>query len=314
MPWTGSGRTAISAEHPLKLGRVSLRPAHARPTLANIDNGMSNAHRLREDSVTGVFPKNEGSHACGRRLFGDGNDDPPKALLQFGDKTLLARHIEVLTALGVEELIVVVGHKKEMIEDELARVAPEGFARTLFNPRFKESPILSLATAGEVLRSGERVLFMDADVYYHDDLLKALINSRHQTCIILDQDFVPGEEPVKTCVRGDVLVDFGKKVYEPHDMVGEWPGFLTMAPEIARRVADRADELSQGDMPGFVYEDAFCDVMKASEPGTFGFEDVTGIPWIEIDFPEDRERAATEIRAKIAAYKPMGERLGDAAE
>lgn len=250
----------------------------------------------------------------GRRLFGDGNDDPPKALLQFGDKTLLARHIEVLTALGVEELIVVVGHKKEMIKDELARVAPKGFARTLFNPRFKESPILSLATAGEVLRSGERVLFMDADVYYHDDLLKALINSRHQTCIILDQDFVPGDEPVKTCVRDNLLVDFGKKVYEPHDMVGEWPGFLTMAPDIAHRVADRADELSQGAMPSFVYEDAFCDVMKASDPGTFGFEDVTGIPWIEIDFPEDRERAATEIRAKIAAYKPLGERLGDAAE
>lgn len=250
----------------------------------------------------------------GRRLFGDGNDDPPKALLQFGDRTLLARHIEVLTQLGVKELIVVVGHKKEMIEDELARVAPKGFARTLFNPRFKESPILSLARAGEVLRSGERILFMDADVYYHDDLLKALIGSRHETCIILDQDFVPGAEPVKTCVRDGVLVDFGKKVFEPHDTVGEWPGFLTMAPDIAQRVADRADELSQGDMPGFVYEDAFCDVMKASEPGTFGYEDVTGIPWIEIDFPEDRERAATEIHAKIAAYKPMAERVGDAAE
>ena len=35
---------------------------------------------------------------------------------------------------------------------------------------------------------------------------------------------------------------------------------------------------------------------------------------VVVDFPEDRERAATEIRAKIAAYKPMGERLGDAAE
>ncbi|PIW27437.1 MAG: ADP-glucose pyrophosphorylase [Rhodospirillales bacterium CG15_BIG_FIL_POST_REV_8_21_14_020_66_15] len=250
----------------------------------------------------------------GRRLYGDGNDDPPKALLEFDGRTLLARHIEVLTALGVEELTVVVGHKKEMIEEELARVAPAGFARTLFNTRYEESPILSLARAGEVLRSGSRVLFMDADVYYHEDLLKALVNSRHQTCIILDRDFEPGDEPVKTCVRDNLIVDFGKKVFEPHDMVGEWPGFLTMAPDVALRVADRADELSWGDMPGFVYEDAFCDVMKASEPGTFGFEDVTGIPWIEIDFPEDRERADSEIRARIAAYRPLGARVGAAAE
>ena len=250
----------------------------------------------------------------GRRLYGDENFEPPKALLEFDGRTLLARHIEVLTSLGIEDLTVVVGHRKEMIEDELARVAPAEFARTLFNPRFEESPILSLACAGEVLRSGSRVLFMDADVYYHEDLLKALISSGHETCIILDRDFVPGEEPVKTCVRDNQIVDFGKKVSEPHDLIGEWPGFLTMAPDIARRVADRADELAQGDMPGYVYEDAFCDVLKASAPGTFGDEDVTGIPWIEIDFPEDRERAQNEIRAKIAAYRPMGERVGDAAE
>lgn len=250
----------------------------------------------------------------GRRLYGDENFEPPKALLEFDGRTLLARHIEVLTHLGIEDLTVVVGHRKELIEDELARVAPAGFARTVFNPRFEESPILSLARAGEVLRSGSQVLFMDADVYYHDDLLKALISSGHETCIILDRDFVPGEEPVKTCVRDNQIVDFGKKVSEPHDLVGEWPGFLTMAPDIARRVADRADELAQADMPGYVYEDAFCDILKASEPGTFGYEDVTGIPWIEIDFPEDRDRAQNEIRAKIAAYRPMGERVGAAAE
>lgn len=250
----------------------------------------------------------------GRRLYGDGNDEAPKALLQFGDRTLLARHIEVLTTLGVDELTVVVGHKKEMIEAELARVAPEGFARTLFNPRYEESPILSLARAGDVLRSGERVLFMDADVYYHEDLLKTLVSSRHETCIIFDRDFVPGAEPVKTCIREGEIVDFGKKVYETHDTVGEWPGFLTMSGDIARKVADRADQLAEGDMPNFVYEDAFCDVLKASEPGTFGFEDVTGIPWIEIDFPEDRERAQSEIREKIAAYAPSEGRVGTAAE
>ena len=240
----------------------------------------------------------------GRRLYGDGNAEPPKALLQFGGQSRLRRHIGILVELGVEELVVVVGHRREMIEAELAAAAPAGFARTLFNPRYPESPILSLATASDVLRSGSPILFMDADVYYHPDLMRALINSPKQTCILMDRDFEPGAEPVKVCVKEGIIVDFGKKVTDDYDTVGEWPGFLKMAPDIALRVADRTDRMARGDMPNFIYEQAFCEIMQESPPGAFGVEDVTGIPWIEIDFPEDVARAEKEIHRKIAAYRP----------
>ena len=238
----------------------------------------------------------------GRRLYGDENEEPPKALLKFDGKTLLEHHIAVLQDLGVDELVIVVGHHREMIEDELARVAPVGFTRTLFNPRYRESPIISLARAGEVMRSGDKVLFMDADVLYHDDLMRRLIESRHETCILMDRDYEPGDEPVKVCVQDGVLVDFGKQVTEAHDTSGEWPGFLTMAPDVAARIAERADEMVALDPPDFTYEEAMCHVLKNSPPGTFGYEDITGIPWIEIDFPEDLEKAESEIRTKIAAY------------
>lgn len=243
----------------------------------------------------------------GRRLYGDENHEPPKALLKFDGKTLLEHHINILLALGVNELVVVVGHQRELLQAELARVAPDGFTRTILNPRFRESPIISLATAGEVMRSGEPVLFMDADVLYHSDLMQTLVKSPQQTCILMDRDFEPGAEPVKVCVRDGVLVDFGKQITEPYDTVGEWPGFLRMAPDIAVRIADRADEMVALDPPDFTYEEAMCYVLKNSPAGTFGFEDVTGIPWIEIDFPEDLERAQNEIRAKIAAYIPKAE-------
>ena len=32
----------------------------------------------------------------------------------------------------------------------------------------------------------------------------------------------------------------------------------------------------------------------------FGFEDISGLPWIEIDFPDDIERATHEILQKIS--------------
>ena len=36
-------------------------------------------------------------------------------------------------------------------------------------------------------------------------------------------------------------------------------------------------------------------------PDAFAFEDVTGLPWIEIDFPEDVVRARNEILPLIRA-------------
>ncbi|MEK9671288.1 MAG: phosphocholine cytidylyltransferase family protein [Rhodospirillaceae bacterium] len=242
-----------------------------------------------------------------RRLYGGEGDTLPKALLQFDGKTLLQRHIEVLTRLGVSGLTVVVGHQRDIIEAELARVAPKGFAKTVFNPLYRETPIISLATGRDTMRSGEPVLFMDADVLYHDDLMECLIARAGDTCILMDRDFEPGAEPVKVCVRDGVLVDFGKKITETHDTVGEWPGFMLMSPDIAGRIAERADQMVAHDPPDYTYEEAMCFVLKASPPGTFGYEDITGIPWIEIDFPEDLERATNEIIRKITAYNPAGD-------
>ena len=156
----------------------------------------------------------------GRRLYGDENDCLPKALLRFDGKTLLARHVEILRDLGVDELVLVVGHRKEDLLAEADVVAPKGFIRSIFNPRFEEGPILSLWTADEVLRSGEDILFMDADVLYPPELMRRLLDSPHENCFVMDRDFEPGEDPVKLCLRDGIAVDFGKQVTGDCDVCG----------------------------------------------------------------------------------------------
>ena len=42
-------------------------------------------------------------------------------------------------------------------------------------------------------------------------------------------------------------------------------------------------------------------MLLASPPGRFGFEDITGLPWIEIDFAADMARAASEILPRLVA-------------
>ncbi|NQU60740.1 MAG: phosphocholine cytidylyltransferase family protein [Rhodospirillales bacterium] len=245
----------------------------------------------------------------GRRLFGDENDDLPKALLRFEGKTLLHRHIEILQDVGVEELVMVVGHRKEDLFAEIEAViaagdAPEGFIRTIYNPRFKEAPILSLWTAVEELRKGDETLFMDADVLYHPEMMRRLIRSPHPNCFIMDRDLEEGEDPVKVCIRDGELVDFGKLITGDFDEMGEWPGFLKMSPEIAAKLADASQAFVDSGNVEVTYEVAMREVLVTEPPGTFGYEDITDVPWIEIDFPSDLLRAEKIILPQVTGFDP----------
>lgn len=237
-----------------------------------------------------------------RRLYGDENAELPKALLTFEGESLLRRHIKALRSCGVEELNLVVGYRSDDLLAEANRVAPAGFVESVFNSRYREGPILSLACGAAVLRSGSPVVFMDADVLYHPDILDRLVHSPHRNCFVFDREFQSTDDFVKVCLKDDVVVDFGKQLTREHDTVCEWPGFLKMSPEVAARVADEADRIiAAGEVEG-AYERAMCAVLYTEPAGAFGYEDITGVPWIEIDYESDLRKAVTQVIPRIAEF------------
>ena len=169
----------------------------------------------------------------GTRLYGNGEDQPPKVLLRFENKTLLQRHIEILRACGIEELVMVLGYRKDEIEAELRAIGAGDFVRTYFNPDFHDGPVVSLWMARDVLRGGSDILFMDADVLYPPLLLERLIAAEDPTCFLFDRGIDAGEDPVRICVRDGRIVDFGKMIEGDFDAIGEWPGFMKMSPAIS---------------------------------------------------------------------------------
>jgi choline kinase len=234
----------------------------------------------------------------GRRLGGDA-DHPPKALIRFGGKSLLRRHLEILAAFGVAEIAIVVGYKQAAIEEEARRAGVKTRLRFLENPRFREGSMVSLWTARDVLEGGGEVLLMDADVLYDHRLLGRLVTSPLPNCLLLDRDIEPGDEPVKLCVAGGRIVDFHKVPKVAHEWHGESVGFFRFAPEVAAGLARRSDGYVAAGQTTLEYEEAIRDMILASPAGTFGFEDITGLPWTEIDFPQDVRRAEIEILPKL---------------
>ena len=229
----------------------------------------------------------------GRRL-GD-ESLPPKVLLRFGGRTLLERHVAILRHCGIEGIDLVVGHRAEEVAAEIDRIGAGDMIATRFNPDYDEGAIVSLWHLREAFSAGEPVIFMDGDVLYDHRMMERLLASSERNSFLMDRNTEDGEDPVRLCLRDGVLVDFHKRPQIAHDWWGEWIGFSRFDPDIAAKIARAADRIVAAGDRGAIYEDAFREVVVTEPPGTFGVEDVTGLPWIEIDFPEDLEKARSEV-------------------
>jgi choline kinase len=122
-----------------------------------------------------------------------------------------------------------------------------------------------------------------------------LLDSRHENVFLLDREIEPGEEPVKLCIDDGRIVDFHKRPQVEHEWHGESVGFFRFSPAVAAELADRVEGYVDAGRTDLEYEEAIRDMILAHKGRDFGFEDITGLPWIEIDFPEDAQRAEAAV-------------------
>lgn len=227
----------------------------------------------------------------------------PKVLLEFGARTLLEWHALRLRETGVHDVVLVTGFMREQI----ARVLPEISARhglsirELVSERFQEGSVLSLATAlPEIEGSHEPILLMDADVLYPAQMLERLIRSNHPTALLLDREYSrKDDDPVLVPVKDGRPFEFRKKWTGQADFVGESIGFFKIAPDDLPILIEETRARSAGTD----VRDSYDDVLRAMVlAGRFGHEDMTGVPWTEIDFPDDLARARDEVLPRIERW------------
>lgn len=221
-----------------------------------------------------------------------GDEGWPKAMLRFNGKTLLQRHLEILRAEGFDDMTIVVGHQADVIRQELQRLGASDWVKTFFNEDYRSSSLLSLWCLRDVFAAGEPVIYMDADVLYDHRLMSRLVRSSWPSSLLIDRDFEADDEPLKVCVQDGIIVDFHKKIRAAsYDDIAEWIGFARFSATSAQGLVDATQRYVDDGKIDRIYEEPMRDVILGAPLGEFGFEDVTGLPWTEIDFPEDLRHA-----------------------
>jgi choline kinase len=225
----------------------------------------------------------------------------PKCLLQFGGMSLLERHLRMLRNAGVEDVVLALGFRHDRVEADLDRLQWQPRPEIVVNPRFDLGSVLTVHTIAAALTRGGDTLLMDADVLYDERIAGALVAGPEPVNrVLIDRDFEAGDEPVKLCLSAGVPVELRKQLAPDleYDTIGESVGFFRFDQTAARRLAALVAGYVERDCAHMPHEEAVRDLLRERNQ-VFDVADVTGAPWIEIDFPVDVLRAAHEVLPQL---------------
>jgi choline kinase len=128
----------------------------------------------------------------------------PKCLIEIGGQTLLHRYLMSLRSVGIHCADMVVGYKQEMIRAAVAANSCGVRVNFLVNEQFHRGSISSLWTARTAL--DDDVIVMDADVLFHQEILRRLVQSPWENALLMDETVKQtGEECMVVVECGRVI-------------------------------------------------------------------------------------------------------------
>lgn len=208
----------------------------------------------------------------------------PKCLLPMGKEKIIERNLRILKANGIEQIIIVTGYKKHLIEEVVSE-----HATTIFNPYYKYCNNMGSLYAAKPLLNDEPFLYLHGDVVYTEQLMKDfLANVNTQHTIDLAVDFKDTDEEAMK-VRVDAtnkLIESNKEI-PLHESAGEWIGLAAInSPKVVFDYIEQA--LAEEHLT--VYDTfAFSNLAKDGYP--IQCTSIKGENWFEIDFIEDYNNA-----------------------
>ncbi len=218
--------------------------------------------------------------------------DLPKCLVTVGGRTILSRQLDALQGLDIEEVVLITGYRREQIREALQSGYPDLNIRFIVNQHFFDTnTAYSLGLANEAM-AGHDVLYFNGDVLFPTELLQRLVSSERANPLAVEVKLC-GEEEVKVAVGADDrITDIGKQL-DPAASLGEFIGVARFDAALTPHLAAALDRVIADGERNAYFERAL-EHLAADHP--LHALDVTDLPCIEIDFPEDLARAEELVK------------------
>jgi choline kinase len=231
-----------------------------------------------------------------RRLRPD-TDELPKALLPVdGETTILDIALRNLAAVGMREVVIIVGHAARAIADRAADFeATHGVTLELVhNGRALEwNNAYSLWLAREYFSRG--ALLVNGDTVHPVSIEKTLLAARGsgtagraRVILAIDNVKALADEEMKVVLDARGLLSRISKQMDPAKAYGEYIGATLIESSAAVPLADALETTWRRD-PALYYEDGYQEL--ADRGGEIAAVPIGDVDWVEVDDHADLRRA-----------------------
>lgn len=228
---------------------------------------------------------------AGRRLR-PYTDTLPKALVPVdGDKTVLDLTLANFAEVGLTEVAIVVGYRKEAVYARKAELeATYGLTLTLIdNDKAEEwNNAYSLWCARDVIKRG--VILANGDTVHPVSVEKTLLDARgkgQRIILALDTEKSLADEEMKVITAEGKGVQRITKLMDPATATGEYIGVTLIEAEAAEELADALKTTFERD-PDLYYEDGYQELVNRGF--TVDVAPIGTVIWVEIDNHDDLKK------------------------
>jgi len=215
--------------------------------------------------------------------------EKPKSLLRVNGETILEYQKRVLQECGVENITIVTGYKSEKIERTLG--PNTGY---IYNPFYAVTgSLVSLWFAKSEMKHG--FIYLHGDVLFHKQILKKLLSTHSDISLVVAKKQCVTED-MKVRVNSGQIIEINKSI-EASEAYGEFVGLAKFSRKGAKTLVTILEKIvREGNLTDY-FEYAIQRLVN--EGHKVHKCDVNNLPWVEIDFVEDFEKAKKVVYPRI---------------
>ena len=236
----------------------------------------------------------------------------PKALIEFEGVSITEMCLQAFSELGVTEAALLIGYLGDMIKQRIGNTYAGIKIEYIYNPFYSiTGGAHSLWLAREFFE-GKPSIIMDGDHLIDPRLLSKLMNAPYENCMLVDDTQVLNKPTEETAIVGrDGMIKYlawspaGElfQMVGPEDVIGEAVVIVRLGAKASTTLSYEVDRyLQEGRGGKLEHIEPFNNTFKRHDTWYLSTE---GLPWIEIDFDYDLERARNEIFPAIKQRRLM---------